>query len=82
MPFTHPPGADIPPVELAQEERPATPIHYTSRYLQDFQPVQCLGKGGFGVVFEARKKFDDCHYAVKRISLTNKYVVLLANNVM
>ncbi|KAJ1525913.1 hypothetical protein ONE63_009102 [Megalurothrips usitatus] len=72
LPFTHPPGAEIPPVEVAQEERPATPIEYSSRYLQDFQPVQCLGKGGFGVVFEARKKFDDCHYAVKRISLTNK----------
>ncbi|KAK3909732.1 Eukaryotic translation initiation factor 2-alpha kinase [Frankliniella fusca] len=72
LPFTHPPGEDIPPVEIAQEERPATPIEYTSRYLQDFQPVQCLGKGGFGVVFEARKKFDDCLYAVKRIPLTNK----------
>ncbi|XP_026280296.1 eukaryotic translation initiation factor 2-alpha kinase [Frankliniella occidentalis] len=72
LPFTHPHGASIPPVEVAQEERPATPIEYTSRYLQDFQPVQCLGKGGFGVVFEARKKFDDCLYAVKRIPLTNK----------
>ncbi|XP_034234770.1 eukaryotic translation initiation factor 2-alpha kinase [Thrips palmi] len=72
LPFTHPPGTEIPPLEIAQEERPATPILYSSRYLQEFQPVQCLGKGGFGVVFEARKKFDDCHYAVKRISLTNK----------
>lgn len=72
LPFIHPHGSEIPPLEIAQEERPATPILYSSRYLQEFQPVQCLGKGGFGVVFEARKKFDDCHYAVKRISLTNK----------
>jgi serine/threonine protein kinase len=31
--------------------------------------VQCLGKGGFGVVFEAKHKVDDKKYAVKRIRL-------------
>nr|XP_023651420.1 eukaryotic translation initiation factor 2-alpha kinase 3 isoform X1 [Paramormyrops kingsleyae] len=44
---------------------------YVSRYLTDFQPVQCLGRGGFGVVFEARNKVDDCNYAIKRIRLPN-----------
>lgn len=39
------------------------------RYLQDFIPLRSLGKGGFGVVFEAKNKLDDCSYAVKRISL-------------
>ncbi|XP_061750848.1 eukaryotic translation initiation factor 2-alpha kinase 3 [Nerophis ophidion] len=42
---------------------------YVSRYLTDFEPVQCLGRGGFGVVFEARNKVDDCNYAIKRIRL-------------
>lgn len=42
---------------------------FTSRYLQDFEPVQCLGKGGFGVVFEAKNRLDDINYAVKRIRL-------------
>jgi len=42
---------------------------YVSRYLTDFDPVVCLGKGGFGVVFEAKNKIDDCHYAIKRIVL-------------
>lgn len=42
---------------------------YISRYLTDFEPVHCLGKGGYGVVFEARNKIDDCHYAIKRIVL-------------
>ncbi|MBN3289920.1 E2AK3 kinase, partial [Polypterus senegalus] len=45
---------------------------YISRYLTDFEPVQCLGRGGFGVVFEARNKVDDCNYAIKRIRLPNR----------
>ncbi|KAK3095121.1 hypothetical protein FSP39_010550 [Pinctada imbricata] len=42
---------------------------YKSRYESDFDQIQCLGKGGFGIVFEAKNKVDECHYAVKRISL-------------
>uniref|UniRef100_A0A665V5I4 Eukaryotic translation initiation factor 2-alpha kinase 3 n=1 Tax=Echeneis naucrates TaxID=173247 RepID=A0A665V5I4_ECHNA len=45
---------------------------YVSRYFTDFEPVQCLGRGGFGVVFEARNKVDDCNYAIKRIRLPNR----------
>ncbi|XP_076286398.1 eukaryotic translation initiation factor 2-alpha kinase isoform X1 [Lasioglossum baleicum] len=44
---------------------------FTSRYLTDFEPVDCLGKGGYGVVFEAKNKIDDCNYAIKRIALPN-----------
>ncbi|XP_011301839.1 eukaryotic translation initiation factor 2-alpha kinase [Fopius arisanus] len=44
---------------------------FVSRYLTDFDPVDCLGKGGYGVVFEARKKIDHVNYAVKRITLPN-----------
>jgi len=42
---------------------------FSSRYLSDFEPVQCLGRGGFGVVFESKNKYDDIHYAVKRITM-------------
>ena len=42
---------------------------YESRFLQDFEPQECLGKGGFGIVFKARNKMDSCSYAVKRILL-------------
>ncbi|XP_046517823.1 eukaryotic translation initiation factor 2-alpha kinase 3 isoform X2 [Equus quagga] len=45
---------------------------YVSRYLTDFEPVQCMGRGGFGVVFEAKNKVDDCNYAIKRIRLPNR----------
>jgi len=31
-----------------------------------------LGKGGFGVVFEAMNQVDECHYAIKRIALPNR----------
>jgi serine/threonine protein kinase len=47
---------------------------FSSRYLEDFEPVHCLGKGGFGVVFEARNKIDDCLYAIKRIKLPDRYI--------
>lgn len=39
--------------------------------------MQCLGRGGFGVVFEARNKVDDCNYAIKRIRLPNRYLLSL-----
>lgn len=56
-------------VAVAMENRFS---EYVSRYLTDFEPVQCLGRGGFGVVFEARNKVDDCNYAIKRIRLPNR----------
>ncbi|CAD6996348.1 unnamed protein product [Ceratitis capitata] len=46
--------------------------HFSSRFQSDFDLVRCLGRGGFGVVFEAKNKLDDCKYAVKRITLPNK----------
>lgn len=46
--------------------------HFISKYLTEFEPISCLGKGGFGIVFKAKKKFDEYDYAVKRITLPNK----------
>uniref|UniRef100_A0A182ME23 non-specific serine/threonine protein kinase n=1 Tax=Anopheles culicifacies TaxID=139723 RepID=A0A182ME23_9DIPT len=51
---------------------PAIAENYTSRFRDDFDLLQCLGKGGFGVVFEVRNKLDDCRYAIKRVVLPNK----------
>lgn len=42
------------------------------RFATDFDCLHCLGKGGFGIVFEAVNKVDDQHYAVKRITLPKK----------
>uniref|UniRef100_H2YXJ0 non-specific serine/threonine protein kinase n=1 Tax=Ciona savignyi TaxID=51511 RepID=H2YXJ0_CIOSA len=57
------PPEQPPTIEVARE--------YESRFINDFQPLECLGKGGFGIVFKARNKVDDCTYAVKRIMLPN-----------
>ncbi|XP_054652998.1 eukaryotic translation initiation factor 2-alpha kinase 3 isoform X2 [Dunckerocampus dactyliophorus] len=63
-------------LEVVEAKEPVTAetrsSEYVSRYLTDFEPVQCLGRGGFGVVFEARNKVDDCNYAIKRIRLPNR----------
>ncbi|XP_077136377.1 eukaryotic translation initiation factor 2-alpha kinase 3 isoform X1 [Ranitomeya variabilis] len=57
------------PAEIRRED---SGCGYVSRYLTDFDPIRCLGRGGFGVVFEARNKVDDCNYAIKRIRLPNR----------
>jgi translation initiation factor 2-alpha kinase 3 len=44
---------------------------FTSSFLTDSHPVHCLGKGGFGVIFEAKNKIDDHHYTIKHIPLSN-----------
>ncbi|KAL9895181.1 pancreatic eIF-2alpha kinase isoform 2-T2 [Glossina fuscipes fuscipes] len=46
--------------------------NFSSRFQSDFDMMRCLGRGGFGVVFEAKNKLDDCRYAIKRITLPNK----------
>jgi len=51
------------------------PNNFKSRYLTDFEPVDCLGKGGYGIVFEAKNKIDDCNYAIKRIALPNRLII-------
>lgn len=53
----------ITPVKLDSRES------FTSRFENDFETIRCLGKGGFGVVFEVKQKYDECKYAIKRITL-------------
>lgn len=45
---------------------------FSSRYVNEYDTLRCLGKGGFGVVFEVKHKFDECSYAIKRITLPKK----------
>ncbi|KAJ1937246.1 hypothetical protein FBU59_004810, partial [Linderina macrospora] len=42
---------------------------HRSRYHDDFIQLRCLGKGGFGKVFEVRNKLDGRRYAVKQIRI-------------
>ena len=34
------------------------PQDFVSRFLTDYEPLRCLGFGGFGVVFESKNKID------------------------
>lgn len=45
---------------------------FKSRFLIDFILVDCLGKGGYGVVFEVKNRVDHRSYAIKRITLPDK----------
>ncbi|XP_050314345.1 eukaryotic translation initiation factor 2-alpha kinase [Anthonomus grandis grandis] len=45
---------------------------FNSRFENDFSLINCLGRGGFGVVFQVRQKLDDGDYAIKRITLPNE----------
>lgn len=44
---------------------------FTSKFLQEFELEKCLGRGGFGIVFECRNRLDDCSYAVKRVAVSD-----------
>lgn len=57
---------------LSESNNSETDYEYKSRFQTDFDMLQCLGKGGFGVVFEVKNKIDDCNYAIKRIVLPKR----------
>ncbi|KAK2703634.1 eukaryotic translation initiation factor 2-alpha kinase 3-like isoform X2 [Artemia franciscana] len=59
----------------------STSEEYNSRFLNEFETLSRLGKGGFGVVFEARNKLDTVRYAVKRVSLSLSYFWFCAMSV-
>ncbi|KAM3424061.1 hypothetical protein BST61_g11388 [Cercospora zeina] len=45
-----------------------------SRYIQDFEEIGLLGKGGFGEVYQVRHKLDHCIYAVKKIPIRDSTI--------
>ncbi|KAJ0172104.1 hypothetical protein K1T71_012077 [Dendrolimus kikuchii] len=61
-------------------EQPPIEPEYSGRYENDFTTLRCLGRGGFGVVFEAKNNIDHCSYAVKRIMLPRRHIFLYFNS--
>ncbi|KAF7186460.1 Eukaryotic translation initiation factor 2-alpha kinase 1 [Pseudocercospora fuligena] len=47
----------------------AIPSILPSRYVQDFEEIGVLGRGGFGEVYRVRHKLDNNIYAVKKIPI-------------
>ncbi|XP_076830193.1 interferon-induced, double-stranded RNA-activated protein kinase isoform X4 [Brachyhypopomus gauderio] len=43
-----------------------------SRFLEEFDSITRIGKGGFGRVFKAKRKLEDKYYAVKMVKYTSK----------
>ncbi|KAI5108483.1 interferon-induced, double-stranded RNA-activated protein kinase, partial [Silurus meridionalis] len=43
-----------------------------SRFLEEFDSITKIGKGGFGGVFKARRKLEDTFFAVKIVKFTKK----------
>eukprot|EP01133_Synstelium_polycarpum_P007983 gene7983-9378_t len=41
--------------------------YHSSRYRTDFEEIEMIGRGGFGVVVKARNKLDGRYYAIKKI---------------
>lgn len=49
-----------------------------SRYVQDFDEIGILGRGGFGEVYQVRHKIDNCDYAVKKIPIRSSLMARIA----
>ena len=47
-------------------------IIFLFRYYNEFKEIGCLGKGGYGIVFEVQNNIDHGHYAMKRITLNRQ----------
>ncbi|KAA1096277.1 hypothetical protein PGT21_011350 [Puccinia graminis f. sp. tritici] len=71
------PARPLPHVENWEKANPVVPhgVFWQpqgttySRYRNDFEEVEFLGKGGFGEVLKARNKLDNRFYAIKKIPL-------------
>ena len=47
-------------------------VEKTSRYANDFEQLEEIGRGGFGIVYKARHRLDGNIYAIKKIMLSKK----------
>lgn len=52
------------------EKTPPQPVN--SRFISEYDSIECLGKGAFGSVFKAKRKLIDKYYAIKIIHFKEK----------
>ncbi|XP_060727750.1 interferon-induced, double-stranded RNA-activated protein kinase-like [Tachysurus vachellii] len=58
--------------EFNKKSPPVSSPTTKSRFLEDFDTISRIGKGGYGRVFKARRKLEDAIYAVKIVRFTDK----------
>ncbi|RWS27007.1 eukaryotic translation initiation factor 2-alpha kinase-like isoform X1 [Leptotrombidium deliense] len=63
---------EISTISSSTSRQSSTDISTVSRFDTDFEVIRRLGKGGYGLVLEARNKIDTCHYAIKIILLPSR----------
>ncbi|XP_076261905.1 pancreatic eIF-2alpha kinase isoform X1 [Rhynchophorus ferrugineus] len=67
--ITPPENTEIIVKKTEKQLMPISQSKPSSRFAEDFDTVSCLGKGGFGIVFEVKHRCDCTSYAIKRITL-------------
>lgn len=79
LPLDHDPSPEDLAVDFASSVIPRSHIlnapfssgmhRQFSRYFNEFEELQLLGKGAFGAVIKVQNKLDGCYYAAKRIQV-------------
>lgn len=71
-PLTENPGASFTTSIITNPRRESTHVPRNhSRYLNDFEEIGRLGRGGYGEVVKARHKLENQAYAIKKIKQTS-----------
>ncbi|NXV07613.1 E2AK2 kinase, partial [Cettia cetti] len=65
-------SASLPDVDRNTGQKNGSPHTVNKTFLDLFEKIEPIGKGGFGNVFKATSKSDKKTYAIKRVELTEK----------
>ncbi|XP_068436468.1 eIF-2-alpha kinase GCN2 isoform X2 [Clinocottus analis] len=63
------PSSVVPPSHILNAPFSSGAERQFSRYFNEFEELQLLGKGAFGAVIKVQNNLDGCYYAVKRIQV-------------
>lgn len=70
-------GVEDDAVVLTLNKIPYKSNSVTSRYKQEFEEVNVIGRGGFGIVLKAKNRLDGQFYAIKK---GNYFALILSSS--